>query len=174
MGVHEMAQRAWDGAFVGATGLARAGAQRYGHGLTKRRTMEKTDRRTRLRRYISGKKLELMSQKCQESSSSRDGDVITSRLLPQVRLGWLAPSVLRLALRYIYVQSRSLYQEHSLPTVFGSSCAVPPQKSIGLFSVRVGCSVAQKFKMDTNGLEWNGRPRVVLFHSNRSNPVEIS
>ena len=28
--------------------------------------------------------------------------------------------------------------------------------------------------MDTNSLEWNERPRVVSFHSNRSNPVEIS
>ena len=28
------------------------------------------------------------------------------------------------------------------------SCAVPPQKSVGLFSVRVGCSVARKFRMD--------------------------
>ena len=46
--------------------------------------------------------------------------------------------------------------------VFGSSCAVPPQKSVGLFSVRVGCSVAWNFRMDTNSLEWNERPRVVL------------
>ena len=28
--------------------------------------------------------------------------------------------------------------------------------------------------MDTNSLEWNERPRIVSFHSNRSNPVEIS
>ena len=51
--------------------------------------------------------------------------------------------------------------------VSGSSCAVPPQKSVGLFSVQVSCSVAWKFRMDTNGLEWNERPRVVSFHSNR-------
>ena len=38
--------------------------------------------------------------------------------------------------------------------VFGSSCAVPPQKLVALFSVRVGCSVASKFRMDTNSLEW--------------------
>ena len=84
-----------------------AGARRYGHGLTRRRTREKTGRRTRLWRY-SGKIVELMSQKCQESSSSHDGDIITSRLLPKVRLGWLAPPALRLALRYIGMQSRSL------------------------------------------------------------------
>ena len=58
--------------------------------------------------------------------------------------------------------------------VFGSRCAVPPQKPVGLFSGRVGCSFAWKFKMDTNSLEWNERPRIVSFHSNRSNPVEIS
>ena len=28
--------------------------------------------------------------------------------------------------------------------------------------------------MDTNSLEWNERPRVVSFHSNPSNPVEVS
>ena len=33
----------------------------YGHGLTRRRTTEKTGRRTRLRRYISGKMVEMRS-----------------------------------------------------------------------------------------------------------------
>ena len=44
----------------------------------------------------------------QESSSSRDGDIITSRLFPRMPLGWLAPPALRLALRYICVQSFSV------------------------------------------------------------------
>ena len=55
------------------------------------------------------------------------------------------------------------------PPVFWSSCTFPPQMSVGLFSVRVGCS-AWKIRMDPNSLEWNERPRVVSFHSNRSNP----
>ena len=94
-----------------------AGARRYGHGLTinRRRTRERTARRTRLWRYISGKNVELI-QKFQGSSSSRDGDIITSRPFPKVRLGWLEPPALSFTLRYICLQSRSLYQEHSLPT----------------------------------------------------------
>ena len=52
----------------------------------------------------------------QESSSRRDGDIITSRLYPKVRLGWLAPPALRLVLRYICMKINSLCQEHSLPT----------------------------------------------------------
>ena len=62
-----------------------------------------------------GKFVELMSYKVQESSSSRDGDIITSRLSPKVRLGWLAPPALRLASRYICMKMNSLCQEHSLP-----------------------------------------------------------
>ena len=38
-----------------------AGATRYGHGLTRRRTREKAGRRKRLWRYISGKVVELKS-----------------------------------------------------------------------------------------------------------------
>ena len=143
-----------------------AGATRYGHCLTRRRTREKTGLQTRLWRYISGKFVELMSLKFQESSSSRDGGIITSRVSPKVSLGWLAPPALRLALRYSYFCTKvhSLCQEHSLPT-----CRHP-----WVFSVRVGCSAAWKFGMDTNSLEWNERPRVVSFHSNRSNLVEVS
>ena len=52
-----------------------------------------------------------------------------------------------------------------------SSCAVPPQSQLGYFDIfdsgwLLGCL---EFKMDTNSLEWNERPRVVSFHSNRSN-----
>ena len=93
-----------------------AGATRYGHGLTRRRTREKTGRRTKLWRYISGKIVELMSEKFQELSLSRDGDGITFRLCPKVRLGWIAPPALRLALRYVRMKSRSLCQQHTLPT----------------------------------------------------------
>ena len=56
--------------------------------------------------------------------------------------------------------------------VFGSTGAVSSQKSVGLSSVRVGCSVAWKLRMDTISLEWNERPRIDSFHSNRSNPAE--
>ena len=63
-----------------------------------------------------GKIVELMSWKIQESSSSRDGDIITSRLSPKVRLGWLAPPAVRLALRNICMEGHSLCQERSLPT----------------------------------------------------------
>ena len=56
-----------------------SGATRFGHDLTKRRTMETTGWRTR--RYRN------------------------SRLSPKVRLGWLRPPALRLALRYICMKS---------------------------------------------------------------------
>ena len=154
-----------------------ARATRYGHGLSRRRTREKTGRRTRLWRYLYGKFMELKQYKFHKSSSSRDGGIITWRFLRRVSLGWPAPPALRLALRYICAKSHSLCQEHSLPRdgspVLESICAVPPQKSVGLFYVRVGCSVAWNSKMDTNSLEWNERPRAVPFHSNGSNPVEI-
>ena len=113
----------------------------------------------------------------QESSSSRDGDIITSRLPPKVRLEWPTSPALRLALRYICMKIlcvKSTRCPRDGTPVFGSSCAVPPQKSVGLFSVRAGCSVAWKFCMDTNSLEWNERPRIASFHSNRSNPAEKS
>ena len=119
-----------------------------------------------------------MSQKFQESSSSRDGGITTSRVSPKVRRGWLAPPALRLALRYFCMNFILCVKSTRCPRdgtpAFGSSCAVPPQKSVGLFSLRVGCSVAWKFGMDTNSLEWNERPRVVSFHSNRSSPVKRS
>ena len=49
--------------------------------------------------------------------------------------------------------------------VFGSSYAVPPQKSVGLFSVRVGCSVARKFRPCLNFIRpsWNGWNGTRLF-----------
>ena len=43
----------------------------------------------------------------QESSSSRDGDIITFRSFPRVPLGWLVLPALRLALRYICVRSHA-------------------------------------------------------------------
>ena len=159
---HEVAQRARDvGHMWASKDSPAAGATRYGHGLTRRRTREKTGRRTRPWRNISCKIVELMSEKFQESSSSRDDDITTSRLSPKVRLGWLAPPAPRLALRYICMKIHSLSSTRCPrdgTPVFGSSCAVPPQKSVGLFYVRVGCSVAWKFRMDTNSLEWNERP----------------
>ena len=85
-----------------------AGARRYGHGLTRRRTREKTGRRTRLWPYISGTIVELMSQKCQKASSSRDGDIITSRLVPKVRLGWLAPPAEACLAVYLHAKSFSV------------------------------------------------------------------
>ena len=48
----------------------------YGHGLTRRRTREMTGRRVRPWRYVSGKIVELKFIEFQESSSSRDGDII--------------------------------------------------------------------------------------------------
>ena len=57
-----------------------AGVTRYGHYLTRRRMRRKTGRRTRLWRCI----VELKSSKFQESSSSPDGDVITSRFFPHL------------------------------------------------------------------------------------------
>ena len=154
-----------------------AGATRYGHGLARRRTREMTGRRSKLWPYISGKFVELMSWKFQESSSSRDGDIIPPRVSPKVLLGWLATACSEACLAVYLHENLFCVKSTRCPRdgtpVFGSSCAVPPQKSVGSFSVRVSCSVAWKFSMDTNGLEWNERPpRVVSFHSNRSNPVE--
>ena len=59
--------------------------------------------------------------------------------------------------------------------VFGSTCAVPPQNSVGIFSVPVGCAVA----WIQNGHKQLRMKRtitstVVSFHSNRSTQVEIS
>ena len=64
-----------------------------------------------------------------------------------------------LHVRFLCVKKSTRCPRDGTP-VFGSSCAVPPQKSVGLFSFRVGCSVAWKFRMDTNSMEWNERPRV--------------
>ena len=47
--------------------------------------------------------------------------------------------------------------------VFGSSCAVPPQKSVGLFSVRVGCSVAWNPKWTQLGMERTTTSSLVPF-----------
>ena len=86
-----------------------AGATRYRHGVTRRRAREKTGRRTRLAIYFWQNCGTAVSHEIfQESSSSRDGDIITSRLFPRMPLGWLAPPALRLALRYICVQSFSV------------------------------------------------------------------
>ena len=138
---------------MGATGLARGRSQAIRPWPDEEACEGKDGAANEILAIYFWKNVELMSQKCQKSLSRRDGDIITSRLLPKVRLGCLAPPALRLALRYICLQSRSLCSCDGTP-VFGSSCAVPPQQSVGLFSVRVGCSVAWKFRLDTN--TWNG------------------
>lgn len=68
-----------DRAYEDATGLVCGSTAQHGHGLTSRLQKEKTGWRTRLRRYVSGKRVELVfnQQKLHESSSSRDGDTIT-------------------------------------------------------------------------------------------------
>ena len=114
-----------------------AGATRYGYGLTRRRTREKTGRRMRLWQYISGKIVELMAWKFQESSSSRDGDIITSRLSPKVRLEWLAPPPLRLALRYICMKihsvSRALAAHVTAPLSSGRAARSRRKSQLGYF-----------------------------------------
>ena len=104
---HEMAWPARDGAYVGATGLARGRSHAIrpwpdqeayeGKGVAANETLAKYFRQI----------VELKSWKFQESSS-RDGDIITSRLFPRVPRGRLAPPALRLALRYIFMRSHSL------------------------------------------------------------------
>ena len=70
--------------------------------------------------------------------------------------------------------SRALAAHVTAPMSSGRAARSRPQTSVGLIFVRVGCSVAWKFSMDTNSLEWNERPRIASFHSDRSNPAEIS
>ena len=70
----------------------------------------------------------------------------------------------------VYLHAKSF----SVSRALAVDVTVPPQKSVGFYSVRVGCPVAWKSRMDTNGLEWDERPRLVSFHSNCPNPVEIS
>ena len=76
-----------------------AGASRYRNGLTinRLRTREKTGRRARLRRYISGKIVELYVIEISGAVVEPRWQIITSRLPPKVRLGWLALPALRLA-----------------------------------------------------------------------------
>ena len=145
-----------------------AGATRYGHGLTRRRTREKTGRRTRLWRYISGKFVELMSEISGVVVEPRwRYSIITSRLFPKVRLGWLAPHALESCLALYLRENSFCVKSTRCPRdgtpVFRLSCAVPPQKSVGLFSVRVGCLEIQVWTQ--NSLEWNERPRIASFHS---------
>ena len=54
------------------------------------------------------KNVELMSQKCQKSLSRRDGDIITSRLLPKMRLKWLAPPAEACVAVYLHANSFSV------------------------------------------------------------------
>ena len=132
-----------------------AGARRYGHGLTRRSTREKTARRTILWRYISGKFLELMSWKCQESSSSRDSDIIISRLLPEVRLGWLAPPALRLALRYICMQSsRALVAHVTAPLSSGRAARSRRKSQLGRFPS--GSVARLRGNSEWTQTAWNG------------------
>ena len=127
-----------------------SGATRFGHDLTKRRTMETTGWRTR--RYRN------------------------SRLSPKVRLGWLRPPALRLALRYICIQSHIRVKNTRCPRdgtpVLESICAVPPQSKLAYFLFRSVARMPGIQNGHKNSLEWNERPPVVSFHSNRSKPVE--
>ena len=144
-----------------------AGATRYGHGLTRRRTREKTGRRTRLWRYISGKFVELMSWKFQESSSSRDGDIITSRLSPKVRLGWLAPPALRLALRYICMKGPSVSRAFAahVTAPLSSGRAARSRRKIQLGYLLFGSVVRLPGNPEWTQTAWSGTNVLVPFQS---------
>ena len=85
---------------------------------------------------------------------------------------------LRLALRYICMQSRPLCQEHSLPTWRHPCVPIELRGTAAKVSWVIFCSGGLLGCLEIqNGhkhLEWHERPRVVSFHSNRSNPVEVS
>lgn len=56
------------------------------------------------------------SSKFQDSLSFRNGDIVTSRLVPRLPLVWLAPVALKLALRYLFMCVKYIpCHEHSLP-----------------------------------------------------------
>ena len=143
-----------------------AGARRYGHGLTKSRTREKMGRRMRLWRYISGKIVEPRSQKFQESSSSRDGDM---------RLGWLAPPALRLALSYICMRShplsRALAAHVTAPLSTGRVAWSRHKSQLGYF--RFGCVLTSFGRVGTVGMErgysWSFVPFQPVFRCVHSN-----
>ena len=103
----------------------------------------------------------------QESLSSRDGDIITSRFFRKGPLGWLAPPALRLVLRYICskvcLRAKSVTAAHMMaPLSQEPICAVPPQVSWVIFrsGPLLGCL---EFKIDS--LERDEQPRVVSFHT---------
>ena len=79
---------------------------------------------------------------------------------------------MRYIARKVFPCDKSNRCPRDVTPVYGLSCAIPPQTSVGLYAVRVGCSVVCNFNMGTNCLEWNERSRVLSFHSSRSNPVE--
>ena len=81
-----------------------------------------------------------MSSKFQESSSSRDGDIITSTLSPKVRPGWLALPAVRLALRNTCMKNHSPCQESSLPTLRHPCLRVELRRPAAKFRWAIFCS----------------------------------
>ena len=68
--------------------------------------------------------------------------------------------------------SRALAAHVTASLCQGRAARFRRKSQLGYFVGRLlGCPELQ---MDTNSLEWNERPRIVSFHSNRSNPVELS
>ena len=84
-----------------------------------------------------GKFVELMSYKVQESSSSRDGDIITSRLSPKVRLGWLAPPAEVCLAVYLHEKSfsvsRALAAHVTAPLSSGRAARSRRKSQLGYF-----------------------------------------
>ena len=105
-----------------------------------------------------------------QSSSSRDGDILTStgRSFPRVPLGCLAPLVLRLTSRYIEIRSNSpcvsrAFAAHVLRSQ-SRAAAFRRKRSLGYFLLgRVGCSITwnSKWTQRCSLLECNERPRAV-------------
>ena len=124
---------------MGATGLARGRSQAIRPWPDEEACEGKDGAANEILAIYFWKNVELMSQKCQKSLSRRDGDIITSRLLPKMRLKWLAPPALRLALRYICMQSRSLCEEHSLPTCWHTCLRVELRGPAAKFSWVILC-----------------------------------
>ena len=65
--------------------------------------------------------------------------------------------------------SRALAAHVTAPLSSGRAARSRRESQLGYFLFG---SVARLPSMDTNSLEWNERPRIASFHSNRSNPAE--
>ena len=70
--------------------------------------------------------------------------------------------------------SRALAAHVMAPLSSGRAARSRRKSQLGYFLFGSVVRLPGNFRMDTNRLEWNERPRAVSFHSNRSNPVEIS